>query len=756
MSFLNDLTMIQRLGLGGIVLLLLVLLLVRRRQAAAAGGSTSEKASKADKPKKAKKVKAEKPAKAKRSRRSKADKGERRSKRRRRGKDEEDLVAPPEPPAAPPASVPVVAAAASPAQEPAAAPSAEEPVVDPGWPAPGEAWVDPYGVSPADADMSMRPSDAVGDPEFVDPTAGEPDAGDDGSIVPPAMPAYDEIEPVGQAAGWTPSPHTDWAQPEQDWTPADDISALSGAPDGIPASEQAWTPADGPEWARSEQEWEPQEPEWTPPEQEWQQQDASEWSAAQQDWTSGESSSAQPAQGWEEPEQDWPQQESAWNASDAVSDEDTAWSQSASPGEPDAGDDTGVDMADALTGAFEPIDGWAGDDADPGVLDQLVSEATGVGIDPPVDATSEPGSSEEFTSETDMAENAWQPVDDIETDDPVGIATTPLAVPADDPVADPDPEPVAAAVPVDAPWPVAPAVGEPSHPDGRHSVNDVLIAAGREDRADDEDDVLPSRRPALEALHHLSARGGHVTGDDDAFADPVQDTAAAAGPSEATPSTVPQESATPMPVDTTTPSYAEPAATQTPSAAWGAYASPESTGAATGGVAPTAHAPSPRDRWADMTPAPVKPAETLAPVERWARLRPSSGSGSRPAGPPPNTPSTPAPAPSAPAADGDPDLRRGRFALGGYALQAGQEIVSGVTYRSVVAPPPTRWLLGPVSGPVPAGTLVLTVEGHVNCDERDIEVVMDAGFAPTVDGFSLRLRAAEEGSFAASGTFRIH
>lgn len=111
------------------------------------------------------------------------------------------------------------------------------------------------------------------------------------------------------------------------------------------------------------------------------------------------------------------------------------------------------------------------------------------------------------------------------------------------------------------------------------------------------------------------------------------------------------------------------------------------------------------------------------------------------------------PAPVVPAVD---SARRGRFALGGYAMKEGQEIISGVTYRSEVIPPPTRWLLGPATGPVPPGTLILNVEGYVNCSEADIEVVMQPGFAPTSDGFSIRLTASEIGSFAASGTYEIH
>lgn len=106
--------------------------------------------------------------------------------------------------------------------------------------------------------------------------------------------------------------------------------------------------------------------------------------------------------------------------------------------------------------------------------------------------------------------------------------------------------------------------------------------------------------------------------------------------------------------------------------------------------------------------------------------------------------------------DGQQTQRRGRFALGGYALCPGHQVVSGVTFRDCVNPPPVDWVIGPVSGPVPAGTLVLNVDGCMNCRVEDLVVLMEAGFAPTTDGFSLRLTGLQQGPFAASGTFVIH
>lgn len=99
--------------------------------------------------------------------------------------------------------------------------------------------------------------------------------------------------------------------------------------------------------------------------------------------------------------------------------------------------------------------------------------------------------------------------------------------------------------------------------------------------------------------------------------------------------------------------------------------------------------------------------------------------------------------------------RRGRFALSGNAVMKGQQVVAGVTYRASIDPPPTRWIYGPAPEGTEAGTLVLTVEGCINCTERDVTVLMEPGFAPTRDGFSVRLTAPGPGYFAASGHFEI-
>lgn len=100
------------------------------------------------------------------------------------------------------------------------------------------------------------------------------------------------------------------------------------------------------------------------------------------------------------------------------------------------------------------------------------------------------------------------------------------------------------------------------------------------------------------------------------------------------------------------------------------------------------------------------------------------------------------------------DAGRGRFALGGHAMRAGQQAVSGVTFRSPVGVPPSAWVVAPAPGAAP-GTLVLYLDGAVNCGVDGLQVVMDAGFAPTEEGFTVRVAAREPGPFIASGTFEI-
>lgn len=193
------------------------------------------------------------------------------------------------------------------------------------------------------------------------------------------------------------------------------------------------------------------------------------------------------------------------------------------------------------------------------------------------------------------------------------------------------------------------------------------------------------------------------------------------------------------------------------------------------GVTSAAVVTNPATRWASMAPGGVTEERGVtSPVESWARLRPgyvpapgtngkNGTNGNHAPAPVNGTVATlPAPEATSPAmawwdvpAGMESDPSRGRFALGGYALQPGHQVVSGVTFRDGVVPPPSHWVIGPVVGEVAPGTLVLNVDGCLNCRPEDLAVLTDPGFAPTTDGFSLRLAAAATGPFAASGTYVI-
>lgn len=116
-----------------------------------------------------------------------------------------------------------------------------------------------------------------------------------------------------------------------------------------------------------------------------------------------------------------------------------------------------------------------------------------------------------------------------------------------------------------------------------------------------------------------------------------------------------------------------------------------------------------------------------------------------------------APAPDAPAPDAtvpDAEAGAGRFALGGLALAAGHEALTQVAFRAPLAQAPRRWARED-SGDAAPGTLVIAVEGAINCDAAHVEVMTGSGLAPTADGFTVRVRALEAGPFAVGGSFRI-
>ena len=98
-----------------------------------------------------------------------------------------------------------------------------------------------------------------------------------------------------------------------------------------------------------------------------------------------------------------------------------------------------------------------------------------------------------------------------------------------------------------------------------------------------------------------------------------------------------------------------------------------------------------------------------------------------------------------------PSQQTGRFALGGHAIRAGQEALTGVTFRE--ARVDEDWTTP--SDANRAARIELTIEGSVNCSAGGIEVVADPGFAPTEDGFTVRLVAENSGPFMASGRYRV-
>jgi hypothetical protein len=102
----------------------------------------------------------------------------------------------------------------------------------------------------------------------------------------------------------------------------------------------------------------------------------------------------------------------------------------------------------------------------------------------------------------------------------------------------------------------------------------------------------------------------------------------------------------------------------------------------------------------------------------------------------------------------DPEAGTGRFALGGFALQPGHEAISGVTFRAPLPAAPAAWAVAPADDAAP-GTLVLSVDGAINAAAEEVAVIMDEGFAPSPEGFTVRAAARAAGPFAVSGTFRI-
>ncbi len=81
----------------------------------------------------------------------------------------------------------------------------------------------------------------------------------------------------------------------------------------------------------------------------------------------------------------------------------------------------------------------------------------------------------------------------------------------------------------------------------------------------------------------------------------------------------------------------------------------------------------------------------------------------------------------------------GRFSLGGWAAQAGDMALCGVTFRERL------------DHPVAEGDIRLVPDAEANVAEGGLLVLGDAGFAPDAEGFTLVVAAAGPGAFAATG-----
>jgi hypothetical protein len=96
-----------------------------------------------------------------------------------------------------------------------------------------------------------------------------------------------------------------------------------------------------------------------------------------------------------------------------------------------------------------------------------------------------------------------------------------------------------------------------------------------------------------------------------------------------------------------------------------------------------------------------------------------------------------------PAGDAPRVEASGRFALGGWAVQAGHMALCGVTFPSRIA------------GAVDAGRIRLVPDALSNVSAAGLVVLGDSGFAPDGEGFTLLVAADGPGAFAASGRYEL-
>lgn len=162
--------------------------------------------------------------------------------------------------------------------------------------------------------------------------------------------------------------------------------------------------------------------------------------------------------------------------------------------------------------------------------------------------------------------------------------------------------------------------------------------------------------------------------------------------------------------------------------------------------------------WIPIDDAPPAPESTLAkeltPAEEPAAWIPVDVAVEDvPTGAPTPEPAAPDFAVAAPLEESASELT-GRFALGGFAVEAGHTALTSAMFRDPLVIVPTRWSIANGSAYAP-GTIVLHVEATLNCEASDLEVAMESAFAPTAYGATLRLAARGVGPFAASGTFQL-
>lgn len=582
-------------------------------------------------------------------------------------------------------------------------------ISEPGWPTPGEVWASPDSVNVYGAGEQSLEGSANGAGEHADPLA-----------------ALTET-PETDSAGWATDNLAGTFDPADGWSETDETEAASD--DDVPA------------WEKEQAEFD-----WTATDAD------SEWSAPDADGATHEISSAQAA--WEAPEDDT----ATWSAEDL-------WEMPK--------DEPAEEVAPVATAvAEEPF----------AVVEWTMPEATGepVTVDEPV-AAPELGAVEGPAEVEHPPVIVWDPVDEVEEiESEAGLAVEPHvtagalgADPTDSPLlpaAAAEPDPPVSELPVVAPVSHEEPVAE--EPPAEGIVEDVTDAVGGEPPAtvaeitiDAEPSVSDETEaevlPFVEKLDHDV--DAPLVGEPPAavMAETVDETPAEEPPASVAAETFPEpvvESFRPAVVVEHFHPFDVPSFDDEDDGAEARMFEVDDE------PFPVATSPSdPVARWASMLPGGSR-EQTIDPVSSWSRLQPG-----------PTPPAAPVSAPvvtAAPAAQAMPtalsglawwdvpagtesDPRRGRFALGGYALQAGHQVVSGVTFRDGVVPPPSHWVIGPVVGAVAPGTLVLEVDGCLNCAPADVEVLMDHGFAPTPEGFSLRLTAAGTGPFAASGTFVI-